>query len=353
MPYCPDGASPDPALTEAAVYIQAAAIGTEALEILTGIWPVAALTAVFAVMPVTKLCDLNADDPGDLPIDAIWADLTTSALPGPDLAVGTLGLWVWQKAVYALFRQHCICNTTGAKPPPGSPVTIPPNLAPYPTGPNTDPALYRIENNQSAANDALLTLYKGLQYAHSYASNTYFRSAPNLVDTFTNGPSWTMQGEGYHDLLASNGAPDGAWQDVLGVLTQLTQIPPTVARRGTLTPRLYGVGSIMWDAKQPAHSSKIITRRDSIHYETESFLAPTRFTAYRLYWRLMPGVVATGQQLYYSVLDPHFAPTMGHDGQQPFHPFTFPPNWNDPPFYPPTLARAPGAPRIFPSAAPT
>jgi hypothetical protein len=341
MPVCPSGAEPIPGYSMGSLVLTLSgdALGDVA-AMLGGLWGELAVQPVIARMSLDNLCAMNPD----VPPPPTWDDLEamTSMLPGGfslDPAK-PFPAWLVKQVQYHYFSISCRCINPAETVPPRPPVSTPPGTEPWPTDPGSQPQLTRIENNQSDASEALLTLYKGLQYTHSYASNAYFRAAPNLVDTYTNGPSWTMQGEGYHDLLPTTGAPGGAWQDVLGVVTQLTSIPSTVAQRGTLTPRLYGVGSIMWDAKQPANSEKIITRRDSIHYQTQAFLAPSRLTAYRLFWRLMPGVVASAQQLYYAVLDPHFMPTVSHDGQQPFHPFTFPPSWSDPPFYPqPAAAR--------------
>lgn len=348
MAACPNGAEPTPEFAATAVYIQAAAIGAEAIEILTGMWPLAALQSVFAIMPVTNLCTLNPDDPGQLTLETVAAAIITGGTPDPQSVTGTLAKFVYDKAIYNTFAAYCRCKDTLLPPPAPIVITPPTGIPPYPPGPDTDPILRRIEHHQSTSDEALLTLYNGVAYIQAHTAETWQRTVQAYATSSARIQTWTAEGEGSRDLI---GVPTSnpQIQDVFGVVVELTAIPPSVARRGTLTPRLYGVGSLYWDASDGSGVfPKTIQQRDSIHYERQFVLAPQRAFNYTVWWRLMPGVRATMYQLDRGVQAPFFLPSMPNPEALPqLAELAFPPNHVDPPFYPIAPER-----RIFPSAAP-
>src|SRR5215472_17382349 len=337
---CPNGAIPTSNCATGSIYIRLALLGASIVEWLDGFWPAAAASDVMAIMGPDDLCATNMLDPGNPTLDMLKADLTAVMLPGFNSQSGTLGWWLFQKAMYAAFSSCCVCRDTATPPPAPITIVLPPNTVVYPPGPDEQPQLTRIEDNQAVSSDGLLNLYNGLQYTHSYAANSWFRTAPKVVETYGHGAGFPMSGEGSYALQPFVAGSNTTYQDPFGILVKVTTIPPTVAQRGSVTPRLYGVGSVMWDSSSSLANGKVITQRDSIHYQTQFITAPQLSSNYTLWWRLMPGVAATGFQVFRAIMDPFYSlDGPSNDALVNFHGIQLPPNWSDPPFYPRPAAR--------------
>lgn len=335
MPACPSGAKPKPGITAGTVMLTAGLLGTDVFEHIAHIWPGITANTVWGRVDIATLCASNPSDPGppsaeDLAYTAILAAQAAGGSTG-----GAYGSWALAQLYYQVFFNSCECINPVELVPPHAPVPPPTGEPPWPSGHDNQDILTRIEDNQSTSGDALRTLYNGLVGMYPFAAETWYRQAQNYVQYNEPLQSWTMQGEGFQDLVGFQQIDGGSWQEVYGVWIQLESVPASVAQRGSLTPRLYGVGSVYWDAAFSPSAPKNIVQRDSIHYHSQFIEAPRTVQTYRLYWRLMPGVVAAARQLPRSTDSPIYAPFGPTDAAyQRFAPMTPPPGWSDPPFYP-------------------
>lgn len=337
---CTDGAEPLPSLVQTSAIIQVAAIGATVFEFINRKWPIAMATQVLANYSATHLCDLNPLDPGDLTLDWFITDITQNSIPGPGAPAGSLAKWIFDKALYNVFAQNCRCKTTLAPPPPPIVVTQPTGVADHPTAPDLQPQLTRIENNQTTQVDGLTTLYHGLQLGFTDTRDMAFRTRSSFISSTTSG-SWTMSGEGQQTLGGFTQVDGSQTQDVFGINVSLTAIPSSVKRRGTTYQRLYGVGSIEWNAQVQSSYPHTIVQRDSIHYEHQFILAPQYAQVWTVRWRLQPGVQATGVQVLRAPDTAIYAPTAAYAGAyEAFENWQAPPNWSDSPFYPQSAAAA-------------
>jgi hypothetical protein len=299
---------------------------------------------VLGVMPATTLCETNPDDPGDLTLEYLTADMWTQGFPNATSAVGSLAWWCYQKSLYSLFSESCYCNATSQPPPPPVPLTDPSKYVQFPTDYASQYQLDRVEKTINTSSDGLRTVYLAAQSTRNMVSDMRARLTHNYFNR-AGAAMWTMQGEGYQDLPANGITPDQFIGDQFGIYTELTSIPSTVARRGTLNPRLYGVGSIEWDVSGGNSAyPQLIAQRDALHYERQFLLAPTRIWTQRVYWRLQPGVTANAYPVFRSP-DYAYWPDVGEypDVWTAASQATPPDGFTDPPFYPvAAAARAPG-----------
>lgn len=341
MPGCANGAVPRPDLVGEVVAIQVAAIAADAIEFLSGWWPLMAATSVLAMMPVTRICDVNPSDPGPVTPGMLLADLTAAAIPSAQAPEGTLGWWVWNKALYSVFQRYCQCSDTSLPPPTPIAPVWPTNPPGYPPAPGDQPQLTRIENNQSISADALRTIYNGVLYANTQIGDVFARVGQQIYVQSNNG-AFGATGEGSFELFPYQPGATSQIQTVFGAAVHLTTIPPTVKRQGTAVPRLYGVGSLYWDVETRPTYPPNIALRQSIHFEREVFAAPPHIQPYRLHYRLMPGVIADIRQLAWSPDGAAIIAGMpANDSFLQLDHLQMPPGWQDSPFYPlPAPARA-------------
>lgn len=320
--------------------VRLALIGAGAVEAIAQWWPFAVGTEVLAVMPTDVICQTNPSDPGPFTTDLVVADLTAGFFPSINSQPNTLGWWIFQKALYALFVQACDCPAAEPAPPQPVAPNFPTTGQPYPPGNDNQPQLNRIEFNQNVANNGQTTLYKGIYYSTAYGAETWQRSVQSYAQQSGIVQDWTATGEGSRDLI---GVPfnNPQIQDVFGVVAEVTAIPPTVKQRGTVTPRLYGVGSVYWDSAQGGGPlPKIVVQRDSIHYWTHFLWAPQHSHVYTLWWYLQPGVTVNFHQVQRGVDAPHFTPDApNYAAIQNMHGLAMPGGVSDPPFWPPAAAR--------------
>jgi hypothetical protein len=148
-----------------------------------------------------------------------------------------------------------------------------------------------------------------------------------------------MSGEGVVALPPTGFGESTVTQDTLGVIVQLTAIPPTVKRRGTLYQRLYGVGSLEWSAESSPGAPHTIAQRNALHYEREFVVAPQLAQVWNVRWRLQPGVRGdvywverSSDSALYQGLQPYNNAYYRYEGWPP------PPGFTDPPFYPKAAA---------------
>jgi hypothetical protein len=286
-------------------------------------------------MSVTNLCALKPADPGpptasDLEAMMALLPLGTSLDPAQPFPT-----WVLEQVQYHYFTLECECINPAEVIAPRAPVSIPPGTQPWPSDHASQPQITRIESNQSTSATGLDTLYLGVQAVHNQVSDLRFRQVQQILN-YIGATQWTMQNEGYVDLQPDFAAPGTGVVDRFGILVHLSSIPSTVKRRGTLHPRLYGVGSLEWDAHTNGGPANYWTvQRDALHYATQFLHAPQSAQAVRLYWRLQPGVVAQGYEVPRSA-DAAIYPTLGAYDRawSTFSDINPPAGWNDRPFYP-------------------
>jgi hypothetical protein len=310
------------------------------LALIEAVSPLSVAQQVIGTLVAQTLCANQVADPGDLALgDLLW-DLAGAAIPNPNGSPGTLGWWIGQKLSYYAFFEVCQCS--GTLLPPPAPVTpAPPGGSEiYPTAPQDQPQLTRIENNQGTSGDALKTLYHMGQYTATTLGDLWVRNTNSLVTHGLSQPI-AMQDEGRFDIPPVDFGFNAITQDLLGIAVVLTNIPSTVKRRGVTYQRLYGVGSVEWDVHDPRLTDDLIGQRDALHYERQFILAPQRVQSYRFRWRLQPGVMANAYLVDRSVDNPFYTgPAPYNQAYQWFYNWQMPPNWHDPPIYPQTGLRA-------------
>lgn len=328
--------------------IQIAAIGADAIEFISGWWPAMVGTTVLATMPITRLCEMNPDDPGSPTIDMVWADLAAGLIPSVQSPTGTLGWWVWNKASYALFQRYCRCTDTGLYPPAPI-VPVPPSgVEPYPPGQDNRPQLDRIEVNLQAGSDGQTLLYQGMQAVASHTSDLYSWQTPSATWD-SDLPVITMQGEGTYKFEQFNPSGYAQWVDVAGIRTHVVSLPTVYKRRGTLNPRYYGIGSIYWDARPWINFPQYNARRESIHYLEQLLAAPREWLPYGVSWYLQPGAVIEMQQIRRQPMGPSipFGDPVP-DAFRRFSELNLPGSFTDPPLWPPASSASSAIERAAP-----
>lgn len=339
MPACPNGAEPKPGSGGITVFYDINWLPEPVRTLINMVSPLSLEQQVVAAVATNTLCSGNPDDPGELSLGSLAWDMVGAAVPNPLGSPGTLGWWIGQKLQYYAFLQYCQCKVQTEVPPPII-VPTPPAGAPiYPTDPEAQPQLDRIEKTGAFSPDGLTTIYNGLQMGMTDVRDMAYRSRPSFI-TIPGTVPFTMQGEGQTDLYPYQQGEFDASQDVFGIAVYLTAIPSTVARRGVVNQRLYGVGSVEWNVEVQPSYPNTIAQRDSIHYERQFIVAPQHSQVWSVRWRLQPGVVAEGRQLFRAPDTAIYAPLGAyHSAYQEFSTWSPPPNWSDRPFYPLTSAQ--------------
>lgn len=331
---CSAGAVPKPDWVGRSIQAQLNWLPGDVLQLITSVSPLSTSQSIVGLLIVDTLCGQQVIDPGPLNLGNLLWDLAGAAVPNPNGSPGTLGWWIGQKLAYYAFSQVCQCVGTGLPPPLPIVPTPPSGAAPYPTDPEAQPQLTRIEHNQATSSDGLTTIYNGMQLGITEMRDLAFRSRSSFVGR-AGMPSWTMSGEGQQTLHGYDQVGGGGTQDVYAILVDLTAIPPTVKRRGAVYQRLYGVGSIEWNVEVQSGSPHIIAHRDSIHYEHQLIHAPQHAMTWTVRWRLQPGVEAIAYQLERSPDSAIYAPLGPYPGAyQRFDTWNAPDGWTDSPFYP-------------------
>lgn len=333
---CANGAVPKPDWVGKSIQLSMTWLPADVLALISSVSPLSVSQQIVGTAIASTLCSNQVQDPGDLSLGNLLWDLAGAAIPNPNGSPGTLGWWIGQKLAYYAFFQVCQCSGTGTPPP--SPVTPhpPSGSQPYPTDPNSQPQLTRIENNQQTSGDGLTTIYNGLQLGVTDLRDLSFRLRASSVLPY-GATMFTMMDEGQHVLWPDGAGGTAVVQDVYGIQVNLTAIPPTVKRRGEVYQRLYGVGSIEWNCQPIEFDPHVIVRRDSLHYEQQFIVAPQGVENMTVRWRLQPGVQAVGYQVFRNPQRPVYRPNDPDPAAyQTFSNWTPPPNWSDAPFYPRT-----------------
>jgi len=333
VPTCTGAPIVKPSFAQMTLAVRIGLIGVGAIEAIAQWWPFAVGTEVLAVMPTDVICSTNPSDPGPFNIELVKADLTEGFFPSINSQSGTLGWWIFQKALYALFVQACDCPAAEPVPPQPVAPNIPSSGAPYPTGDANQPQINRIEKNTATNNPGLTTIYNGVLSNSADLHDIAARIRPAYLDT--QGASATsISGEGHLFLNLFNIPGYKQIPERAGVLVHVNQLPTVYKTRGTLLPRYYGIGSIYWTGLQDSSTQKMVVRRDSIHYIDQFFAQPPEVACYEVYWRLMPGAVVTlSQQQRY--IDAAVLASGGYTDQaaSPLSQAYPPAGWTDAPFY--------------------
>lgn len=341
MPACPNGARPKPGYTATNLVLDASkTVLSDVIGAVTGIWGEIAVQPLLGRVNVDNLCALNLDDPGPPTNDDLVA-LTAMLAPFGSFQTATnVPTWFFEQVQYQAFVDTCECITPTETIPPRQIVSIPPWAEPWPTDPNKQPQIDRIEHNQQLAVDAMQQLYNGIQRATAFAGDLRYRSIQSDI-TSSWGPAFQMSGEGRRPMDYASFPGGNATMDVLGVLVEITSLPTKYKVQGTLTPRYYGIGHLTFNGDASPARTPAIARRHSLHYLREFVQAPPHAKSWEVRWHLQPGAVATGRQVFRW---PDF--TMYADGAPYASAFTpigsdvMPGDWYDPPLYDGAAARA-------------
>lgn len=336
---CPNGAVVRPGYGLVNVAIDLVIAGLGAVTGLEELAPWLFANPILATIATNALCASNPVDAGDFNISMLAVPPGVGEIPNALSTPGSFNRWLYDKAYYYAFSQACQCADTSLPPPAASPVTPPGPHDPTTTLPDHGDQLRRIEQHQLTSDDALRQLYNGMQLGVTEMRDNAFRQRSSAILT-SGSPSWQIVGEGQHQLDEYTQFGGGATQDVFGIVVHLDQIPPTVARRGTTYQRLYGVGSIEWNAEVQLSSPHTIAQRDALHYERQFIQAPQHAQVWTVRWRLQPGVVGTAYQIFRNPDSAIYAPYAPYDGAyQRFDNWNAPPNWVDEPIYPTSTRR--------------
>jgi hypothetical protein len=349
MPACPGGARPKAGYTGTNLILDASKTAlTDVIAVMTGFWGELAIQPLLGRVNTDNLCALNPVDPGP-PTAADLVALSAMLAPFGSMQTATnVPTWFFNQVQYQAFQDACECITAGETIPPRRQVSGPSGAEPWPTDRDKQPQISRIEAYLTDNADASMQLYNGLQHTSSMLGDLYVRSVPALI---SNGVVIAdhVTGEGCAELPIFSdpiSAPFSPWATHVEV--ECHAIPPNTGIRGTLNPRLYGVGSLLFDANYSTNYAANITDRQSIHYWRQVMRLPARTQTYRICWRLMPGADVSLRVYTPNPDNVMYAGSMGDQyGWLPFR-GPAPPNWTDPPIYPsPALGR-----RVFASAAP-
>lgn len=243
--------------------------------------------------------------------------------------------WLWDKTVYFHFQHSCICKVTNVYPPTPTPVTPITNYDTSVNNSNNRTQVTIIQNNQTDGADGQKLLYNMGQHISSLVGENWVRQAAQLVTPqFVLGQSLTGEGTLTLPVDEPNTTPWFSPQ-YLGLRTHVEALGPDVGIRGTLNPRLYGVGSLYFDAQDDPGGVAVIGSRQSIHYYWQTMRLPLDQITFRIHYRLMPGNVVT-LWLYQGAQDNVIWNPGNVDahGWWPFFNWQAPPNHVDPPIYP-------------------
>jgi hypothetical protein len=332
---CPNGAVPKQGELNTQLALNLGGVLTGIEEFANKHWVLAAVSTIFARYNIVDICNANPIDPGPPTIDVLKASVTAQGFINATAPIGTIERYLWDHCIYWYFTQHCECSDQAPIPPCTQMPSTVAGAQPFPTDYASQPQLSRVEAKINASSDGLNTLYLGLQDTNQYVADLWLRSVQNVL-SHTAAGQWSMSGEGYHDLSDDPAQPGTGEIDRLGIIVQLTQIPSTVARRGTTVQRLYGVGSVEWDASPVNFPFRhLITQRDALHYDNQWLLAPQWVQTNRVYWRLTPGVQAIAYEVPRSAGNAIYPSSGSHaSAWTEFSPIQPPPNWSDSPVYP-------------------
>jgi hypothetical protein len=346
---CPGGARPKPGYTGTNLILDASKTAlSDVLGVATGFWGEVAIQPILGRINTDNLCGLNLTDPGPPTVADLVALSAMLAPFGATQSATNFPNWFFAQVQYQAFVDACECIQPGETVPPRQPVSAPPGAEPWPTDPNKQPQGDRIERYLTDGADADVSLYNGLQHTSSMLGDLYVRSVPALI---SNGQVVAdhVSGEGCVDLpIFSDPISVPFSPYATHVEVQCHTIPANTGVRGTLNPRLYGVGSLYFDANYSTNYATNITGRQSIHYWREVMRLPARTQTYRVCWHLQPGASVSLRVYTPNPDNVMYSGSMGDQyGWLPFR-GPAPPNWTDPPIYPYPEARR----RVFASAAP-
>lgn len=345
MPTCPNGASPKPTWTAGDVILSVAGAGLLTVAGLAELAPFLVTTPVIGSISAVGLCNLNATDPGDFQLSYLTSPVTPGDLPSPLSQSGTMSWWIWNKTVYWFFQDVCQCN--GAAPPPPPPIQVTP-ITNYDTSVNlsqNQTQLTIIQNNTTTGGEGQKELYNAAQHGNSLLGELFVRNVPNLIDdqvVLATG----LTGEGTVDLplFASSGSTQFS-TSIRFVVARIDTIGDKVGIRGTLNPRYYGVGSLMFQSYNRIWASYVTSERQSIHHQYQTIPLPRTVITDRVAYRLMPGNTVSLFAVTSATDNVMLSPSVSTSyGWLPYGNYTPPAGWTDPPIY--------GAPsrRIFPVA---
>lgn len=340
MPACANGARPKPGITSGTVVLQVTQmVMGDIAALLGGIWGELAIQPVLMRMSIANLCELNLSDPGpptanDLAAVANFFTPFAGQLPSTGVPA-----WLLKQVQYHYFRESCECIQPGETIPPRGLVPYPSGEPPYPTDPDSQPQPTRIERHSRYGSDALDTLYRGILANHADLGDLAMRLRPNYPTHI--GPLVAeASGEGVADLPGVYvPSQQTVMPDCAGVRVYIRQLPTVYKQRGTLHPRYYGVGSLMWIGEE-AGGNDMVTRRESIHYRSQFFPLPSQAVAWRIAWRIMPGGIVTITQVPRTV-DGAYYGNQGYsdEGFDPLSALAPPDDFVDPPFSPASTRR--------------
>lgn len=293
MPACPNGAEPLPGTTGGTVLLSLTetALGDVA-GMIGGLWGELAVQPILARMSIDNLCNLNPSDPGP-PTAADLEAIATYAAPfNAFQSGGNLPTWLLAQVQYHFFGISCRCIQPTETIPPRQPVATPPGNPPYPTDHDSQPQLRRIEDNTAPDNAGLTTIYNGVMELNAQIGDMSWYARPNYVGSggFSLG---SISGEGRLNLGPFAGSGNYLSGDVAGLSVHIDTFPTKYKQRGTVVPRYYGIGSIMWVTADKQSGIDRVSRRDSIHYQNQFLAMPRDAFHPRIAYRLMPGAVAT------------------------------------------------------------
>lgn len=331
---CPGGSIPKPGLTAATALLDLGLVGTDILDHIAKVWPGLISQTIWGRVDVATLCAQQAEDPGPpSPEDLAYTAILAAQAAGGALG-GAYGSWALKEIYYQVFLNSCQCSDGITVPPPHQPVPPPSTQDLYPTDPGARDVITKILDNQQTSGDALTTLYLGLQRTATDVFDLRMREVQNVILNY-GAPIATMTGEGNVALAPFVNSGGNSTQDTLGVFVSVDQLPTKFKQQGSLVPRYYGIGSVMYDATYPGNGEPVITRRHSLHYRSEFVEAPKLAQSFALHWRLMPGASARVWQLFRATDNAIYTYGGAYpDAFDRFDGIAMPPGWTDSPFFP-------------------
>jgi hypothetical protein len=243
--------------------------------------------------------------------------------------------WIWDKVWYWTFQNSCQCISTAQPPPAPVPVTPITNYDTTVNNTTNNTQLANIEVHQEVGGEQQKQLYNGLQHVSSINGELFVRHVPGLVQPGGYLASG-ITGEGIVDIPISNYPLAEPFSPSFShLVATVEQLGPKVGIRGSLNPRIYGIGSLYFDAQYQGGSEIRTYSRHSIHYMNQVIPFPRETQIYRVSWRLMPENVVSLRLVGYATDNVMLAPTAGDQyGWLPFANLPAPPSWSDPPIYP-------------------
>lgn len=345
MATCPNGAEVKPGYTLTNVVLSIAEAGLLAITGLEEMAPWAFSQPMIGSIGASALCGLNLSDPGDFNISLLTTASWSGEIPNPNATPGSLPRWIWDKTAYFFFQQTCQC--IGAAPPPPPPVTITP-ITNYDTSVNlqqNENQLTVIQNNTTVSNEGNKTLYNIGQHGNSLVGELFVRNVPNVIGDQVQ-LAVGLTGEGTVDLPLFNPPNSSQFStSITFIVVRIDTIGDKVGIRGSLNPRYYGVGSLMFQSYNTRWATWITSERQSVHYQYQTIPMPRTVITDRVAYRLMPGNTVSLYAVTPATDNVMFSPTVSTSyGWLPYGNYTPPAGWTDPPVYP-----AAGR-RIFPVA---